>query len=190
MNERLEDTVYFTFHDAINLESANRVMDFCAKAVLQYKPKRLYFLFSSGGGLVDSGVTLFNYLRGLPQEIIMHNVGSIDSIANAVFLAGDVRYATPISAFLLHGISWTFQQGAQLTYSQMQETISRFDAAEHLSAQIIGERSKLPEQEVRDLFRQGQSKDPKFALDKGLIHEIREVNIPMGAPLHSIIKAG
>lgn len=183
------DTVYLTFHDAINLQSVNRVMDFSAKAVLQYKPKKLYFLFSSGGGMVDSGVTLFNYLRGLPQEIIMHNVGSIDSIANVVFLAGKVRYATPMSVFLLHGISWTFQQGATLTYSQMQETMSCFDAAEQLSARIIGERSKLTAEEVRELFRQGQSKDPQFALDKGLVHEIRDVAIPDGAPIHSIIQA-
>jgi ATP-dependent protease ClpP protease subunit len=183
----MSDTVYLTFHDNINLESANRMMDFCAKAIQQYSPQRLYFLFSSGGGAVDSGVTLFNYLRGLPEEVIMHNVGTIDSIANAVFLAGEIRYATPASSFLLHGVSWTFPQATILTYAQMQETMSRFDAAEQLFAQIVGDRSKLPPQEVRDLFRQGQSKGPQFALDKGFIHEIREVKIPEGASLHSII---
>jgi ATP-dependent Clp protease, protease subunit len=186
----MEDTVYLAFHDNISVESANLVMDFCAKAVLQYKPQRFYFLFSSSGGAVDSGVTLFNYLRGLAQEIIMHNVGIVDSIANAVFLAGDIRYATPTSAFLLHGVTWTFQAGATMTYSQMQEIVSRFDAAEQLSARIIGERSKLTAREVRNLFRQGQSKDPRFALNKGLIHEIREVEVPNGAPLHSIVSGG
>ncbi len=183
----MEETVYLTFHNEINLQSANRIMDFCAKSIQQYTPKKLYFLFSSGGGSVDSGVTLFNYLRGLPQEIIMHNVGSIDSIANAVFLAGRTRYATPTSSFLLHGIYWNFPQGANLTYSQMQEQVSRFDAAEQLSAKIISERTKLTAEEVRQLFRQGESKDPKFALDKGLIHEIREAAVPHGVPLHSII---
>jgi ATP-dependent protease ClpP protease subunit len=183
----MADVVYLTFHDEINLQSVNRVMNFCANSIQQYKPQKLYFLFSSSGGSVDSGVTLFNYLKGLPQEITMHNVGSIDSIANAVFLAGRIRYATPTSSFLLHGIYWNFQQGASLTYSQMQETISRFDAAEQLTARIISERTKLTLEEVRQLFRQGQSKDPKFALDKGLIHEIRDVAVPHGVPLHSII---
>ncbi len=183
----MNDTVYLTFHDNITQESANRFMDFCAKSIQQYKPKQLYFLFSSGGGLVDSGVALFNYLRGLPQKIVMHNVGSIDSIANAVFLAAEVRYAAPTSAFLLHGITWNFGQGAILTYSQMQETMSRFDAAEQLTAQIIGDRTKLTPDEVRALFRQGESKAPSFALEKGLIHEIRNVQIPDGAPLHSIV---
>jgi ATP-dependent protease ClpP protease subunit len=185
----MNDTVYLTFHDSITLESANRIMDFCAKSIQEYKPKQLYFIFSSSGGSVDSGVTLFNYLRSLPSKIIMHNVGSIDSIANAVFLAAEERYATPTSAFLLHGITWNFPQGAILTYSQMQETISRFDAAEQLTAQIIGDRTKLTPEEVRTLFRRGQSKDPSFALDKGLIHVIKDLKIPDGAPLHSIIPA-
>ena len=183
----MAEIVFLTFHDNINPESANRLMDICAKSIQQYNPKKLYFLFSSGGGSVDSGVTLYNYLRGLPQQVIMHNVGSIDSNANAVFLAGEVRYATSTSAFLLHGINWNFPQGASLTYSQMQETISRFDAAEQLTAQIIGDQTNLTSDEVRELFRQGQSKPPSFALEKGIIHEIRDVNIPTGAPLHSIV---
>lgn len=183
-------TVFLTFYDNINLESANRFMDFCAKVIQQHKPQKLYFLFSSPGGAVDSGVTLYNYLRGLPQEIIMHNVGSIDSTANVTFLAGKVRYATTTSTFLLHGIIWNFFQAASLTYSQMQETINRFNAAEQLTAQIIGEQTKLTTEEVRDLFRQGEAKEPTFALEKGLIHEIRDVNIPDGAPLYSIVATG
>ena len=186
----MADTVYLTFHDNINLESVNRVMTICPRVIAQYDPKTLYFLFSSGGGGVDAGVTLYNYLRGLPQNIVMHNVGSIDSIANAIFLAGQFRYATPTSAFLLHGITWTFNQATTLTYTQMQETISRFDAAEQLFARIIGERSKITAQDVRELFRQGQSKDPSFALEKGLIHEIRNIIIQPGSPLHPIIPGG
>jgi ATP-dependent protease ClpP protease subunit len=117
-------------------------------------------------------------------------VGSIDSIANVVFLAGKVRYATSTSAFLLHGIIWNFFQPTALTYSQMQETINRFDAAEQLTAQIMGEQTKLTTEEVRDLFRQGESKDPTFALEKGLIHEIRDVTIPDNTPLYSIVATG
>lgn len=184
------ETVYLTFHDTINLESANRFIDFCSKAIQQYKPNQLYFLLSSGGGDVNSGVTMYNYLIGLSQDIIMHNIGAIDSIANAVFLAGDKRYATTTSTFLLHGITWNFNQPTSLTYSQMQETISRFNTAEQLSAQIISNRSKLTAEEVRDLFRLGESKNPQFALEKEMIHEIRDVDIPKSSVLHSITAGG
>lgn len=183
----MQNTIYLVFHDAINEQSVNRFMDFTSKVIVQYQPKTLYYLFSSGGGLVNSGVALYNYLRALPQDVIMHNMGSIDSIANAVFLAGKKRYASPASAFLLHGISWTFQQGSSLSYTQMQETLSQFDAAEQLTAKIIGEQTKLTPEEVRALFRQGESKNPNFALEKGMIHEIREARFETGAPIHSIV---
>jgi len=180
-------TIYLVFHDAINEQSVNRFMDFTSKAIAQYSPDTLYFLFSSGGGFVNSGLALYNYLRALPQDTVMHNMGSIDSIANAVFLDGKRRYASPASAFLLHGISWTFQQGSTLSYTQMQETLSQFDSAEQLTAQIIGEQTQLIPEEVRALYRQGESKDPAFALEKGMIEEIRDAQIEPGAPIHSIV---
>lgn len=184
------ETVYLVFHDGISPDSANRFMDFTTKVIGQYSPRTLYFLFSSGGGSVDSGVALFNFIKGLPQEVIMHNVGSIDSIANAVFLAGKRRYAAPTSSFLLHGVNWNFGQGATLSYTQMQETLSRFDAAEQQTAKIIGDCTKLSEAEVRALFLQGSSKSPQFALEKGMIHEIRDVSMTGGAPLHVISPVG
>lgn len=182
----MQESIYLIFHDGITDQSVNRFMDFTSKAIAEYNPKTLYFLFSSGGGSVDSGVALYNYLRSLAQETVMHNIGSIDSIANAVFLAGKKRYASSASAFLLHGISWNFPQASTLSYSQMQETLSRFDAAEQLTAKIIDDETSLTAEEVRDLFRQGQSKDPNFALEKGIIHEIKEPSIPPGAAVHTI----
>lgn len=186
----MSDTVYLVFHDAISVESTNRFMDMTSKAIAKYSPQTLYFLFSSSGGLVNSGVTLYNYLRALPQDTVMHNVGSVDSIANAIFLAGKQRFAAPASAFLLHGVSWTFQQGAAYSYSQMQETVSQFDAAEQLTAKIIGDHTKLQTEEVRALFRQGEAKNPEFALEKGLIHAIKEAQFQAGAPIHSLVAGG
>jgi ATP-dependent Clp protease protease subunit len=147
-------------------------------------------LFSSGGGDVNSGITLYNYLRALPCTVVTHNIGNIDSIATAVFLAGEKRYATPNSAFVFHGVTWGFPQGANLTYSQMQEILSRFDAAEQLFAGIIGERTSFEASAVRELFRQGQSKDPAFAKSKGVVHEVREVSIEPGAPMLTVPHEG
>lgn len=182
----MSDIVYFTFHDAIEPASVNRVIDFTNRAMAEYKPRRICYLISSSGGSVDAGVTLYNYLRALPLTVIMHNVGSVDSIANAVFLAGRERYATPASAFLLHGVMWNFHENSALSYPQMQEIMSRFDAAEQLTARIIGDHTTLSPEEVRALFRQGESKTPQFAKEKGMIHDIREARIEPGSPVIAI----
>ena len=46
-----------------------------------------------------NGMNLYNFLRGLPIRLTTHNVGNVDSIGNAVFLAGEHRYACPHSPF-------------------------------------------------------------------------------------------
>jgi len=186
----MSQTIYLSFHDSIHLDSANRFMMMCSQIIQQYHPSTLYVLLSSGGGAVDSGVTLYNYLRALPCTVVTHNIGSIDSIATAVFLAGEKRYATPNSVFLFHGVMWGFAQGANLTYSQMKEQLSRFDAAEKLFAGIIVERTCFEASAVRKLFRQGQSKDPIFAKSKGVVHEVCEVSVEPGAPMLTVPHEG
>ena len=111
----MAQVTYISYYDAISEPKARALMQACTQAIDQTKPSRLYFLFSSSGGSVDAGITLYNFLRALPIPVIMHNVGSIESIANVVFLAADERYATPHATFLLHGITWNFAQGTQLS---------------------------------------------------------------------------
>lgn len=180
------DTIYVNYFDSINEAKAKGLMAICSDIVAKQKPKSIYFLLSSTGGLVNAGVTLYNFLRSLPVEVVMHNTGAIDSIANVVFLAAAKRYAARHSSFLFHGITWNFQQGAALTFSQLQESVSSFKREEGKIAGIIAERSKLTEPEIRELFLQGESKDLQFAIDKGIIHEIREPAIPKDAPLITV----
>ena len=177
---------YLSYYDVINEAKARALMAACAEAISTTKPERLYFLLSSTGGSVDAGVALYNYLRALPVPVTMHNTGSIDSIANVVFLAADERYANPHSTFLLHGIHWGFAQGAQLSWSQLQETVGRFKADEARMANIIRDRTSITPEELVSLFRQGETKDLSFATSKGLIKDIREVKVPAGAPFFAL----
>jgi ATP-dependent protease ClpP protease subunit len=176
------DTIYVSYFDMINDAKTKALMGICSDIVAKNKPKTIYFLFSSLGGLVNSGVTFYNFLRALPVEIVMHNIGSVDSVANVVFLAGSKRYAAKHSTFLFHGINWTFQQGAALTFTQLLETLSSFKQEEAKISGIIAERSKLTESEIKALFAQGEAKDLAFAIEKGIIHEIRDPSVPKDAP--------
>jgi len=180
------DTIYVNYFDLINEAKTKALMAICSDIVAKNKPKTLYFLFSSVGGSVNAGITLYNFLRALPAEIVMHNTGSIDSIATVVFLAATKRYAAKHSTFLFHGINWSFTQPASLTFSQLQEIFSRFKQDETKLAGVIAERCKLTEAEIRGLFLQGESKDLQFAIDKGIISEIRDASVPKDAPLITV----
>jgi ATP-dependent protease ClpP protease subunit len=180
------DTIYVNYFDSIDEGKTKALMAICSDIVAKQKPKTIYFLFSPMGGSVNAGITLYNFLRALPVEIVMHNSGSIDSIANVIFLAASKRYAAKHSSFLFHGIIWNFAAGAALTFFQLTESLSRFKQEETKIAYIVAERTKMSETEIRELFREGESKDLQFAIEKGIIDEIRDPVVPKDAPLITV----
>src|SRR5215467_10757045 len=73
-NQQIE-TIYVNYFDSIDESKTKALMAICSDIVAKQKPHTLYFLFSSMGGSVNAGITLYNFLRSLPVEIIMHNNG-------------------------------------------------------------------------------------------------------------------
>lgn len=162
------------------------LMNLCSQIIAQKKPDVLYFLFSSPGGSVNAGITFYNFLRSLPAEIVMHNTGSIDSVATVVFLAGERRYAAKHSSFLFHGIQRNIPKDTRFRSTDLKEQLSGLELNESKLIGIISERCELTEGEIRDLFQQGESKDLAFALEKKIINEIRNPQVPKGAQFASV----
>ncbi len=179
-------TIYINFFDGINDSKVKTLMGMVSQIVAQHKPQTLYFLFSSPGGQVNAGIVLYNFLRALPVEIVMHNTGAVDSIGTVIFLAGAKRYAASHSTFLFHGVQTIFQANAQFGHVQLVEQLSMLRQDENKIAGIISERSQLTLAEIKELFHQGESKDISFAKDKGIIHDVREPAIPKDAPFITI----
>ena len=109
----------------------------------------------------------------------MHNIGTIDSIANVIFVAGQKRYAAPNASFLFHGVAMNFNAAPQ-NRTAIKENLSRLDGMEKRIATTISKNSKLTEAELEILFQQGEGKDVNFALDKGIINEIKVPSVPHG----------
>ena len=45
----------------------------------------ILFYFCVHRGAVSYGIVLYNFLKALPVEIVMHNTGSVDSIGTVIF---------------------------------------------------------------------------------------------------------
>ena len=182
----MRKTIYINFYDEVTIHKVKALMAICSEIINKEKPDSIYFLFSSSGGSVEAGIVLYNFLKSLPVEIIMHNTGSIDSIATIVFLAGEERYAVKHSAFLIHGMTWNFAQQTTLTIPQLKETVSRATKEESKIINIYTERTSLKEEEIITLFNEGESKGLDFALKSGFISEVKESEVPKDAPLISL----
>ena len=142
--------------------------------------------FASAGGSVEGGVAMYNYLRALPVKIVMHNNGSIDSIANVIFHAADERKAAPHTTFLFHGVAMTLGTNPTLNRSQIQELLSQISALEGKIANILIGRCGLTLPEIQNLFLNGETKHTAFALDKGIIQEVGQPLIPKDAKFYSL----
>lgn len=109
----------------------------------------------------------------------MHNIGTVDSIANVIFMGGQKRYAAPNASFLYHGIVMNFNPGG-IGRTLLKENLSRLDGMETRMADTISKHSKLTTSELKGLFQQGEGKDVNFALSKEIIHEIKIPSVPPG----------
>ena len=68
-----------------------------------------------------NGLNLYNVLRALPTKLITHNVGNVDSIGNAIFLAGVERYACPHSTFMFHGVGFDAPANSRFEEKNLRE---------------------------------------------------------------------
>jgi ATP-dependent protease ClpP protease subunit len=174
-------TIYINFFDGIDPTKVNKFIQFTTDVIRQHDPKELYFFIASNGGDVDSGFVLYNFLISLQSKITitMHNTGTIDSIANVIFAAGQKRYAAPNASFLFHGVSMNMQGGVSRTI--LKESLSRLEGMENRIAHTVSKHSKLTETELTALFQQGEGKDVNFALGKEIIQEIKVPSVPHGS---------
>jgi ATP-dependent protease ClpP protease subunit len=174
-------TVYITFVGGIDKPLVNKFINFCSNAVNAHKPDELYFMIASNGGDVDSGFVLYNYLQALQggMKITMHNIGNIDSIANVIFLSGEKRFASPNASFHFHGVAMNLS-GA-LNSNALKENLSRCVGMENRIIKTISNRSKLSTDTLEGLFSQGEGKEVDFAMEHGIIQEIKAPSLPAGA---------
>ena len=155
--------------------------------VIEKGADEIYLLISTQGGNVHNGIQLYNTLRALPAVLITHNVGNVDSIGNAIFLAGDKRFSCPHSTFMFHGVGYDMPGPVRLEAKMLRERLDGIDADERRISNIIQERTNLDKRQARKLFRETRTKDVDFALEHGIIHEICDVNIPSGSPIVSLV---
>lgn len=69
---------------------------------------------SSPGGDVLEGLAIYDCLRESPCQIIIKASGKIMSMGFIIFLAGDVRLATPNTSFMMHSISYATGDSAKI----------------------------------------------------------------------------
>jgi ATP-dependent protease ClpP protease subunit len=183
---RVPDTVYVSFSAEIIPMTTESLIALLFQQV-NAGVRNVHLLMSTPGGTVMNGLNLYHVLRGLPLELTTHNVGNVDSIGNAVFLAGKHRYACANSTFMFHGVGFDVKQQMRFEEKMLKERLDGVLSDQARIGAIIKERTRLAEYEIKKLFLEAQTKDAAFAVGNGIIDEVREVQIPQGVPVYSLV---
>jgi len=137
------------FYNQINFDTANLFRNLCLSALLGSSPRSdsLTIMFSSVGGNVKAGITMYEFLRTFPIPVTICNVGCVESIACIVFLGADTRIAMPNTHFKIHGFEWNFGESIA-TYSDIADAYISINSDIERYAKIFEERTKGAEREV------------------------------------------
>lgn len=174
------------FFAPVNEVSANALMSVLDQAINQ-GVKEIILLISTPGGSVFHGLSIYNYLRGLPiEKLTTHNFGSVDSIGVVMYCAGKERFSSPQARFLIHGVSAGFQVPQSLEEPQLEERLKglRIDI-ENIAKVISANTGKTPE-EVTSAMLTRTTLNPDQAKDWGLVHSIKGEVFPAGTQVVSI----
>lgn len=134
-----------------------------------------------------NGLNLYNILRALPIKLITHNVGNVDSIGNAIFLAGEERYACIHSTFMFHGVGFDVPSSSRFEEKILRERLLAVLADQKRIGSIIADRTSLKGRQISSLFKEARTKDANYARSVGIVHDVRDVSIPVGAPVFSLV---
>jgi ATP-dependent Clp protease, protease subunit len=144
-------------------------------------------LMSSGGGMVEEGMSLYGFIRSLPVEITVHNIGQIDSIALAVYLAGSRRLANPDSTFLIH--DFYFPQPLPVSNRHQAADISvGLTGGRQKMVNILRTTTKMTDEQFRSLkfLEEASIQTAVTAKENGITHEIQRAIVPAGAEVFNV----
>ena len=172
MNEiAVPRTAHIKFFAAVDQSTIGRLMT-AVEQKLKEGIGRFVLLISSPGGNVFDGLSAYNFLRGIPAEVVTHNFGSADSIASVIYCAGAKRLCAPQGRFLLHGIGFDVQ-GARFDEKMLEERVKDLRDQRESISKIVSEASGQPLERVEQDILQGTVLNAQDAVEYGLVHAIK-----------------
>jgi ATP-dependent Clp protease protease subunit len=149
--------------------------------------REIHLLLSTPGGSVMHGITVYNVLRGLPITLITHNVANVDSIGTVVFLAGQQRYACPQATFMLHGVALSVTSATNFFEKNLTERLASVRADQERIKAIYSDRAGINPNDAEQFFLGEVTMNAADAVKRGIVHEVREVQIPAGSPVLQLV---
>ena len=143
--------------------------------------RRLHLLLSTPGGSVAHGISLYNFLKGIPIEVVTHNFGTVDSIGIIIFCAGSERYSVPHARFFLHPVGFDIKGNLRADEHWLLERTQSLKIDQVNIARIIAETAGRDPNAVLADIGQRKTLHPEEAQAYGLVTGIKPDILPLEA---------
>ena len=176
-------TLYCSFTGVIDPNSAQRIA-----AMFNHAHnngfKTIYVCFNSPGGTVNDGIFLYNHIVGLPIHVIMHNVGTVGSIAAAIYVAADERRCSKHGTFIIHPTS--VQPQHNMEAESLIDHLRSLLADDQRIDDILREKTVIPDDLLQTRRRSEVLITAQQALEFGVAHTLDEFALPQGVQIFQI----
>lgn len=179
-------TVYLSFSSVLNDATAQQLAGHLGKFHNE-NVEHLVLALNTPGGSVDHGLMIYQLLRGLSFRLTTFNIGAVNSIGNAIFLAGDERLAVPEGSFLFHGVGLDLNGKMRLEQKNLNEHLQTISIGQKKIADVVCSRTSIEPEEMDRMFLGQETHDTEFALNKGIINDVREFKVPAGVPFYQLV---
>src|SRR5262249_3680075 len=145
--------------------------------------QHVHLLFQSSGGTVSDGVCLYNFLRMLPIEVSLYNVGTVASAGALAYLGAKVRKVSATGTFMLHR---TQASPLMATAERLQALVKSVAVDDQRTETILRVHLNLPDElwevhKVSDLWFSAEE-----AVEYGLATEVGDFAPPKGTQLFHV----
>lgn len=176
---------YIRFMAEVNAKSTDNLIKHIDD-IMRQDFSKIHLIISSPGGSVFHGLSMYNFLSGVPVEIDTYNFGSVDSIGLILFCAGKQRFCVPNARFLIHGVNLTFAEKTSLDERMLENHLKNIRIDQENIARIIALTTKKEEAFVKNDMHFKTTLTPEQAKDYGLVTEISQHLIPSNADLFTV----
>lgn len=151
--------------DAISNNMVNRILqEILLLKRAPEKEKNIIVYINSQGGDVESGYAIYEILKLSGYKIITYAVNEVFSSAITIFLAGDERYATNYSHFMVHEPYHEYDEeiSTAMTTKSYKKYLKELQGATNEYFKLICKHTSLTPQKIKNYISKTESGDWYF----------------------------
>jgi ATP-dependent Clp protease protease subunit len=178
----LPPEMYATISGVLDQAATQRILAGFS-AASQQAVLKIHIMFQSSGGAVGEGVCLYNFLRNLPIDLTIYNMGLVASVGVIAYLGAPKRKVNRSSHFMLHRTQTTAQSATTQALKAYVQSAVLFDKT---TEAILRENIDMPAEMWTHFDHHDLWLSADDAVKFGIADEVADFAPPFGTTVYAL----